>query len=185
MISLIKTTFASAVAICIVGCNSNIPKKSQSIPLEESFAKRDSVKKAEISEMLKDGLYEFKKDTVRQEWVSSHSYMCYQTGVYKAETVGYDKYGSRVTNQQLGVKSANNVFCINRRTKTITWDQFADNGKRTHSEYKFYATIEYRKSTAFKVKDKEMGEFVVEVPDSGKGVFVFLQDVTMTYITTN
>lgn len=149
---------------------------------QKTLYERDSIQKDAIAEQIvKDALYEFAKDTIRREWVSSHSYMWYKSEVYIAESCSYDKNVQRVTNQVLGTHKKSNAFCVNRRTKVITWLSNND-GADTHTEYLIKQIDEHPNCTSFGVKSRDGEKLVFNIPDDGKKIYVLDNDATLTFV---
>lgn len=148
---------------------------------KNTVQENDSIQKDAIArEIIKTALYEFDKDTIRQEWLSTHSYMWYISEVYIAETCGYDKNGLRVTTQVSGTHKKRNAFSVNRRTKVIIWI-CNDNGLDNRTEYQIKQIDEYPNHTTYGVMSAEGEELIFQIPDDGKEIYVLNNDATLTF----
>lgn len=175
-----------SILYCLQSCeNKSITQQAQAKNSIDAENIRDSVRRQkELEEKVDDIYYDFKSDPIRQKWVAQHTLMCYKSKSYMAQTCGYDENGNRVTNQILGVKEADNAFCINRRTKVITWYTYK-NGQEKISEYFIKQIDELRKFSSFGVKDKTGKKYVFNVPDEGQKITILDEDHALTFFLSN
>jgi len=179
-----KTTLILSILMLFYLCSCENPKSEKYISAVDATGKIkiDTAAANEVARKKEaEKYYAFETDTVRQEWVASHPYMCYKSNSYMGETVGFDKEGKRVTNQILGIKEANNAFCFNREKRLVTWDHY-ENGNTRHTEYRINNMKEFSDATGFETKDKQMGKYVFMVPDDGRRIYILYEHVTLTFM---